>query len=838
MPTYVEVAVNVPKVTDIFHYHLPQHLEGRVLMGHLVVVPFGRRKVHGVVLKCIDQPAVSETKAVIDLVDSEAVLTPHQLELAQYIKKEWLAPIAPCIRLMLPPGLMQQADVLYTSHGHIPDDITENQRRLLQLLERRGPLRGQQIDRVLKHINWRSSVNSLIRRRLLSKKPILPPPRVRPKYVRTAQLACSLQKAEKKMLTLGRPGTKAFSRRQAIIKFLMQEPGPVDVSWVYAESGGNISDLRVLVEKGLVQLGESERWRDPLERIEFDLTEAPTLTSDQAAVWEIIQEQLQIQLGRRSTDPILLHGVTGSGKTEIYLSAIDYVLKNGEQAVVLVPEIALTPQTVRRIAGRFPGQVGLIHSELSDGERYDTWRRARAGGLNVVVGPRSALFIPFKRLGLIVVDECHDDTFYQGDMLPHYHARYAAIAYAQITGSVCLLGSATPDVTSVYQCKRGRWRYLKLPSRILAHREKVRLLNVQIGETESMFRPLEGEAQAVDLPPVSVVDMREELKSGNRSIFSRAMRDSIGQVLKQKQQAILFLNRRGSSTFVFCRDCGYTVKCPRCDLPMTYHSSTDNMICHHCGYKRKKPAVCRNCKSHRIRKYGTGTQKVESELLKIFPGARTLRWDYETTRKKGAHFAILSHFVAHRVDILIGTQMLAKGLDLPLVTLVGVVLADVGLNLPDYRASERTFQVLTQVAGRAGRSPLGGHAVLQTFQPEHYAIQAASRHDYSVFFKQEIAFRRDIEYPPFNRLLRLEYRHIDPVKAERRAQKMSSQIREWLAAENRRATRMIGPAPAYFSRLGGQYRWQIILAGRDPASLLRHRKLNEWRIEVDPPSLL
>jgi primosomal protein N' (replication factor Y) len=336
--------------------------------------------------------------------------------------------------------------------------------------------------------------------------------------------------------------------------------------------------------------------------------------------------------------------------------------------------------------------------------------------------------------------------------------------------------------------------------------------------------------------------MRQELKDGNRSIFSQRLQNALEQVFADKQQAILFLNRRGSATFVFCRDCGYSLKCPRCETPLTYHQMAPHpepvLVCHYCNYQRKPPRACPSCRGNHIRQFGTGTERVESEILSMFPNLRTLRWDAETTRHKGAHETIMAQFSAHRADVLIGTQMLAKGLDLPLVTLVGVVLADVGLNLPDYRAAERTFQVLTQVAGRAGRSLLGGQVVLQTFQPDHYAIQAAASHDFRAFYQKEMEYRRRLGYPPYTQLVRLEYRHQYFNKAEMAAQSLASQIRQWIEAEDRRATQMIGPTPCFFSRIAGWYRWQIILRGPNPVSLLRGRQINDWRIEENPQNLL
>ena len=849
MPTYLEISVNVPQVTGVFHYHVPERLEGQVRPGQLVEVPFGKQRVQGVVLRILQEPAVVQTRPVLGLVDEEAVLTTEQISLAEHLSESTLSPLSACINAMLPAGLSQMADTLFAlAPGDVFEDrsrLSENQQRLLALLERRGELRGRQIDAALRRVNWRPAARGLVRRGLLSSQPILPPPTVHPKSVRTAWLACLPETAQEKLPGLGRAGSAALGRRQAIVRFLIQTFEPVDVSWVYAESGGNLSDLRYLEERGLVALGESEVWRDPLENADYLPLEPPILTRDQEAVWEQICAGIREAQAGRTPPPYLLHGVTGSGKTEIYLRAVAEVLSLEKQAIVLVPEIALTPQTVRRFLSRFPGNVGLMHSGLSTGERYDTWRRARQGELGVIVGPRSALFAPLPCLGLIVVDESHDDSYYQSENQPYYHAREAAVAYARLTGAVCLLGTATPDITSQFRALNGRWRRLHLPERILAHRESVKaqLQRLAIEPGASRYREFENQAETLELPPVKIVDMRVELKAGNRSIFSRALQGALENVLARGQQAILFLNRRGTATYVFCRDCGHSLTCPRCSLPLTYHSHSSpsggaGLTCHHCGYRRKLPRSCPNCGSARIKQYGTGTEAVEAEVQALLPGARTLRWDYETTRKKGAHDIILSHFSAHRADILVGTQMLAKGLDLPLVTLVGVVLADVGLNLPDYRASERTFQVLAQVAGRAGRSPLGGQVLLQTFEPDHYVIQAASRHDYDAFYRKELDYRRQLGYPPYTQLVRLEYNHPNEEHAGQEAGRFAAQIRTWLESGERTATRMIGPAPCFFSRVNGLYRWQIILSGPDPASLLRGRPIGDWRAEVNPVSLL
>ena len=488
----------------------------------------------------------------------------------------------------------------------------------------------------------------------------------------------------------------------------------------------------------------------------------------------------------------------------------------------------------------------MVHSGLSPGERYDTWLRAREGRLAVIVGPRSALFTPLPNLGLIILDECHDDSYYQ-DEEPFYHAQQVAMTYARLTQGVCLMGSATPHVTDVYQADLGKYLYLRLAERILAHQQVIRA-QVERWKITSRYQHLEEEAETIELPEVKIIDMREELKAGNRSIFSRILQKELEKVLSHGQQAILFLNRRGTATYVFCRDCGYTLRCPRCDIPLTFHiqrsansgfiERNGALVCHYCGYQRKMPRACPECGGTRIRQYGTGTERVEAEVQTLFEGVRTLRWDYETTRRKGAHEMILHHFANQHADVLIGTQMLAKGLDLPLVTLVGVILADVGLNLPDYRAAERTFQVLTQVAGRAGRSPLGGEVILQTFQPHNYVIQTAAGHDYMGFYRQELEYRKRLGYPPFRQLARLEYRHTNAEQGELITRKMAEQISTWLEEEGRRATEMVGPAPCFFARIAGYYRWQIILRGVELHSLLRARKWEGWRVEINPPSLL
>ncbi|MGH2607307.1 MAG: primosomal protein N', partial [Anaerolineales bacterium] len=670
---FAEVAVNLPPVRGTFDYHLEGELLGRVRPGHLVVVPFGPRRVQGVVVANPAEPAVHETRPVESLVDPEPVVTPHQLELARWLQTEHGAPLIDCLTLMLPPGLSQQADSQYRIQDPSSPPESAAEQRLVQVLAERGPLRGRQIERALPRRAWRPIAERLVRRGVLARESVLAGPTVRPKTARAVRLAVAPAHARSAGDGLGRPGTAAARRRRRVLELLAAEGKPLDTAWVYAEAGATAADLRLLADRGLVEFSDSEVWRDPLGDVDFVPRQEPVLTPDQDRAWEEVNAALGHSQNGSPTS-FLLHGVTGSGKTEIYLRAMAEVVRLGRSAIVLVPEIALTPQTVRRFLERFPGRVGLIHSRLSPGERYDTWRRCRSGDLRMVVGPRSALFAPLPEIGLIVVDEEHDESYKEEGGAPRHHARETAMAYARILGAVCLLGSATPDLTTSYRAGQGQIRRLRLPQRILGHRRRLAAQASRLG-VRRRYRPVEAEVETIDLPPVEVIDMRAELRAGNRSLFSRALARTLQDVLAGHEQAILFLNRRGTATYVFCRDCGWTATCPRCESPLTFHRAGERLTCHHCGYTRQMPLRCPQCGGARVRQFGAGTQRVQAELEALYPEARVLRWDRDTARGKDGPAVLLAHFAAHRADVLIGTQMIAKGLDLPLVTLVGVISA-------------------------------------------------------------------------------------------------------------------------------------------------------------------
>ena len=613
--------------------------------------------------------------------------------------------------------------------------------------------------------------------------------------------------------------------------------GTVDRIWVggiYAQTGADLGTLRNLAEHGLISLHSGESDRIPLP----DRRPPPPLTPDQETVWREIERGIHQARAGKEPYIALLHGVNGSGKTEIYLRALAATLRRGQRAIVLAPEISLTAQTVQRFEARFPGRVAVLHSQLTPGQRYAVWDRIRRGEADVIIGPRSALFVPVSRLGLIVLDEVHDNSYKQTEPipLPAYDARDVAVALGRMTGAAVLLGSATPDLVSYYRATHGIYHLLELPQRIMTQAPAAGPHRAKRQEAVPSSRSVSG-----PLPLVQIVDLRQELQAGNRSILSRVLQEALRQTLEAGGQAILFLNRRGTATFVLCRDCGYVARCPRCEAPLTFHYSSasdpSRLICHRCNHREPAPVCCPHCKSRRIRYFGLGTERVEAAIRELHPGARLLRWDRDTAIG-AAPEQFLQAFVERRADVLIGTQMLAKGLDLPPVALVGIISADTALYLPDYRTAETTFQLLTQVAGRARRSSQEGRVIIQTYNPNHYAIQAAADHDFHRFYRQELAHRRRLGYPPFARLVALRFSDPDPGRCCVAAERLG----RWLAAEIQRLNRtidLIGPAPCFFSRVRGRTRWQIVLRGPDPLSLLRGIVLPwGWHVDVDPISLL
>ncbi len=857
------------KERPAFTYDVPEKLESRIKIGSLVVVPFGKRRLYGVVVALSDRSPVAETRPIQSLVDPQPVLSPEQIGLARWMRDEYLASLYECLELMLPPGMIGHTDLKVALVNGVPDGAanTEAQSELLALLQRRGALRGNQLDAAMPGIDWRSASEQLARRDVVTRESFLAPPRAQPKRVETVQRVPDVDEAA----ALEGLTSEFYP---PILALLRAEEKPVAKRRVYDETGCRRYHLKMLEKRGLIVFSSEEVWRDPLDDDFFVPTSPPPLTSDQQEVWEVIKaaasrggHSSRDGLAANATKPhaerrpraFLLHGVTGSGKTEIYLRAVAQTLSQGRKAIVLVPEISLTPQTVARFAGRFSEHgdrqgedgrqpVAVLHSALTEGERYDTWRRARAGLVDVVVGPRSALFAPLSPLGLIVLDEEHDDSYKQEAPRPRYHARDTALQLARLSDATVILGSATPSLTSYHRAQQGEFDLQEMPRRIMGHTRRIQELQVRYRVADTRYRALDGEAEGEEqlpqarylpLPPVQIVDLRAELRAGNRSIFSRTLQRAMDEALSRGEQVILFLNRRGTATFVLCRDCGHVVRCPHCDVPLTYHSPRTRLICHHCNYREPQPKRCPQCGGKRIRYFGLGTERVEEVVRERWPGARLLRWDRDTARTHEAHTNILQRFASGGADVLVGTQMITKGLDLPLVTVVGVISADTALNLPDFRSSERTFQLLTQVAGRAGRGLLGGRVVIQTYHPDHYAVVAASEHDYETFAERELAFRREQGYPPYTRLAKLVYTDKDYDRARARARNLSDRLRKALARKGMPTTNLLGPAPPFFARLRDRYRWQILLRHPDPPTFLGEVAIPDgWHVEIDPVSVL
>ena len=655
-------------------------------------------------------------------------------------------------------------------------------------------------------------------------------PSVRAKTARYVVLTAPSSKVETRVAELE---SSRNTRLAKALRLLLDEGPALPASELRLRAGTTLPLLRPLAEEGLIEVRDEAVERDPLAGRRYEALAASPLTTEQTEAFEVIDSALTA--GKH--EAFLLHGVTGSGKTEVYLAALERTLALGKRGIVLVPEIALTPQTVRRFAERFPGQVAVLHSGLSQGELFDQWHGINEGRYAVVIGSRSAVFAPQPDLGLIVIDEEHEWTYKQQEPSPRYHARDAALELARLTDAVVVMGSATPDVVSYQNALWGNYRLLEL-------KQRVRPLRDAAGATLRI-------TTSTALPPVDVVDMREELKGGNRSIFSRSLQIGLYQAIERNEQAILFLNRRGSAGFIQCRDCGFVPQCSACAIALGYHrrygsdgAEIERMLCHQCNRGRRPYERCPMCGSTRLRPMGLGVEAVEEALHELLPGARSLRWDRDVTHGRNAHEMILSSFLKGEAEVLIGTQMVAKGLDLPAVTIVGVISADIGLHIPDFRSAERTFQLLTQVSGRAGRSaaedggPPPGRVVVQTYTPDNYAIVAAAQHDYAAFFAHEVELRREEAYPPFIRLARLVYSHTNSEHGLQTAERMLHALRRDVAQRGLPGVELIGPAPPHVPKWHGRYRWQITLRSPDPTELLRDLTLPEgWVMDIDPASL-
>ena len=825
---YVEVAVDAPLgVNRTLTYSVPPRLE--VSSGQLVWVPLGPRPVQGMVFETSEQTSLETTRPVISTIAPGALLPSWGLELARWLSRYYLSSLFEAAALMLPPGFRTRVRAHVGISRAAPSDLTGEEAAVYEIVAQGGRRAERVVGRGLGR-KAGASLDRLVRRGILERDWEIVRPRTAPRYER--YLLPNVGGRGSKKEALGR--LRGARRQAALLAESLKQPQ--GISYTDAMKGFGTSAVRGLVEKGMVAQ-EWVRGDGRRRSLDLQLGLAPTLTSEQSSVVGFVRRLFGNE--RAAPRSVLLHGVTGSGKTEVYLRALERCISLGRRGILLVPEISMTPQMEERINERFPGRVALLHSGMSLQERFDGWWRIRAGVYDVVVGPRSALFSPVPNLGIIVIDEEHEWNYKEENLAPRYHARETARKISQLSGAPVLMGSATPDVATYYHALRGRrHRLFKLSYRIGAASPEN---GGSLGEggsdrKEAAQRASQSEGVRTGLARVVIEDMREELKEGNRSPFSRRLTRSLAECVGRGEQAILFLNRRGAASVVQCRDCGTALECRRCSVAVTYHRGR-GLLCHLCGRRRRPSATCEECGGRTLRYLGVGTQRVVEELERVLPGVGVVRWDSDTAGRGGEHEALLKSFASGEAQVLVGTQIVAKGLHVPNVSLVGVVLADVALHRPDFRAGERAFQLLCQVAGRAGRGTTPGLVVIQTYNPESYAIRAAGRQDFSSMYRREIAYRRELGYPPFSRLIRLVHQNIRGDACEEEAKRMAEVLRSTAYGRGLAGVDVVGPAPTQPRRIRGLYRWHLVLRGTggDLHDLLDEVGMPRgWTVDVDP----
>ncbi|HAP3402869.1 TPA: primosomal protein N' [Enterococcus faecalis] len=766
-----KVIVDVPTMqTDQpFTYLVPENLNEQLAVGMRVEVPFGNgnRHVQGFVLAIEPMAAtvLDETnvqlKELVAVLDLKPVLNTEMLALADYMKEKTFAFKITCLQTMLPS--VMRAD--YQKYIYLTDELSEElQDQLFYGLEEISWDQAQERGLLPQLMALRKQQKVDIRYEVTTRNKV--------KMVRFIQAAKEFEQLEEIRL-----GLRKGAKKKEQLLYYLQRLGTEKVTAVkeMKELGFSTAFLNEAAKNGWLTFIEKEAYRDPFANQTFEKTTALSLNAEQQVAVETILQSVQEQ----QSQTYLLEGITGSGKTEVYLQVIAEVLNQGKTAIMLVPEISLTPQMVQRFKSRFGEHVAVMHSGLSQGEKYDEWRKIERGEAEVVVGARSAIFAPIENIGVIIIDEEHEASYKQEET-PRYHARDLAIWRSEYHHCPVVLGSATPSLESRARAQKNVYQRLRLTQRA---------------------------NQAATLPTIDVVDMRQEVENGNVSSFSMSLQEKLQERLEKNEQSVLLLNRRGYSSFVMCRDCGYVLPCPNCDISLTLHMDSKTMKCHYCGHEERIPYRCPNCGQDKIRYYGTGTQKVEEELQTLLPDSRILRMDVDTTRRKGAHEKILRTFGEGQADILLGTQMIAKGLDFPNVTLVGVLNADTALNLPDFRSSERTFQLLTQVSGRAGRAEKPGEVIIQSFNPEHYAIQLAKAQDYEDFYTKEMYIRHRGDYPPYYFTVQITASHPEENEAAKQMFQIATKLKQGLSPQ----AILLGPTPNAIMRVNNRYFYQVII---------------------------
>ncbi len=818
-----DIAVPLP-LYNTFTYLVPPELQALAKPGCRVLIPFGRKHLSGVIVASPERSTLGGLKHIKDVLDLTPSFSSEMLELCRWISEYYVAPFGEVLKAALPQGLSLEGRRIVRLKLQDPlssptsrADLSKKQLSILDVLKVKD---GQTIPQLLAKTrarNIHATVNEMARQRLVDIEDRIPQPGVRVKHEKVIQLtARGLD-----LLAMKKPVYKLTAKQTLILNAIGKSRRPVRE--ILQEIGTTSASLKTLGLKGLLTFEEVELKRESL----YENLEPPpqiVLNSHQQAAIQEIEKTVEAGVYKA----FLLLGVTGSGKTEVYIEAIRKTLAKGKTAIVLVPEISLTPQTVRRFKAHFGADVAVMHSHMSLGERYDSWRAARDGNAKIVIGPRSAVFAPLPNLGLIVVDEEQEASYKQFDSVPRYNARDVAIVRARSYQAVVVLGSATPSAESYHNAQEGKYRLLELPERV----DNARLPQIDIIDM------VQERKRALDVMKQRAVDEGKGFpKRFPRSSVSQLLKDALVQRLEKKEGVILLQNRRGFSHVMECYDCGFVERCDSCDVSLTYHQTKKHLRCHYCGFVKTPPTVCPQCQSAELRLHSFGTQQVEQELSELFPTARIERMDLDTTSRKGSHDKILQRFGKREADILLGTQMVAKGLDFPHVTLVGVISADTQMMLPDFRASERTFQLLTQVAGRAGRRSQAGEVIVQTLQPGHYSLKHVVSHDVKGFYEEELAYRRELDYPPFSRIVLLEFQGEHEEDVHRHAKTFA----DYLDSLNReKCFIVLGPADAVIPRIRNRFRKHVILKDLrrlDPAGASMRLALLKARQQYDSSPL-
>ena len=779
---YAEIIINNTNsnVDKPFTYIIGQDLIPLIKIGMRVIIPFGQgnKLIKGIVIDIVDEfHEEYKLKEIIDIIDEKPLISEDLIELSMWMREEYLSTSIESLRQIFPPGDFKKLNTFIKLEDKYPDiSISDEEVDILKYLKNNKIALLDDLKLEFKGYSINGILNSMEEKNIISTY-IDINSKVEKKYEKQVRLIRDDLKIDEIREIIG---TRA--KKQIEIAEYMYDIKEISFKNLSKALTTTLATVRALEEKEIIEIYEKEVNREAI-KVDIARYEKHVLSEDQRGVYE----DITCNFDRKEDNKFLIRGITGSGKTEIYLQLVEEMIKRGKQSIVLVPEISLTPQTIDRFVGRFGDAVAVIHSRLSHGERFDEWRKIKNGQVKIVVGARSAVFAPFQNLGLIVIDEEHEST-YKSSQNPKYDTIEVAAKRVDIEDGFLVLGSATPSLETYHKAENGQ----------------IRLLELEHRANDSM------------LPQVDIIDMRQELNNGNKSMFSQDLYRSIEENLESEKQTILFLNRRGFSTFVSCRQCGYVVECEDCDISMTYHRNINKLRCHYCGLATSPPEVCPECGSNYIKYFGVGTEQVEQYTRKMFPDARVARMDFDTTSKKGSYDKILGAMKKGHIDILIGTQMISKGLDFKDVTLVGVIAADTSLNLPDFRAPERTFQLITQVAGRAGRGETPGKVIVQTYDPDHYSIVLSKDHDFKSFYENEIKLRESFMYPPFYSMINIVLYGENLKKVMKLAEDVHGLLRRESTQieEDDKCKYIIGPNPAPLEKIKNNYRWHIILKAK------------------------